>query len=410
MKTITFDGKLKEEEIQLLRDCSYTDKDILKIQYYVDKYKEHLTGFIDLVGDRAKPTKQLLFNLKHYGSLLNDTPENVISKKDVVLRRLIIDRLVKAVGPSQMKNKQIFEDRSDYGGFAANLDKEIQLPKEPVIWTPNHHFKDDVLGSYLATKRPAYILFGSVPQFYNSIDGILANLIGSYMTNRKVASSKTASVDKAVYGQSLGIDTLCFPEGVWDKLPHELLLEFWKGVYLIAQRTGGKVVPIIHYIFDPTLQVPSELNPIHTIVDDPIDIASMSEKAAMDYLREVIATWYYMMMEKYGEMSREHLMKFYENRACFYNENLTSSNFEKRPITSHEAFEIYLLDLLETVEYYDTSIETSYDYRSKEIIRPEDAFMNIANIKNVNSTNVGDVLAAKELVRTRKREDYQRRF
>ncbi len=83
---------------------------------------------------------------------------------------------------------------------------------------------------------------------------------------------------------------------------------------------------------------------------------------------------------------------------------------KKKEITSHEAWEIFLLDLVKTVEWYDSSIEFTADYRSPNYIRPEDAFYNIANIKNTNSDNVWDVLEAKKLVKTRKKEDYQRRF
>ena len=32
--------------------------------------------------------------------------------------------------------------------------------------------------------------------------------------------------------------------------------------------------------------------------DDPIDITNMSEKEALKYYRDVLATWYYIMMEK----------------------------------------------------------------------------------------------------------------
>ena len=300
-------------------------------------------------------------------------------------------------------------ETNDYTTLIDN-DSGITLPKEPVIWTPNHHFKDDVLASYLATLRQAYILFGSVPQFYNTIDGVLANLVGSLMTNRKVKSSKHASIYKAIRAYQLGADILCFPEGIWDKLPHELLLQFWPGVYQIANETGAKVVPIINYIYDPTLQLDSKLNPIHTVVDEPIDITKFSQEAGLEYLRDVMATWYYLMMEKYGQTTRESIIKFYEKRAMVYNQDITQDDFKERALTSHEAFELYLTDLLETVDWYDKEIELSYDYRPTSIVRPEAAFYNISTIKNSTPQNVWNIIEAKQLVKTRKLEDYQRRF
>ncbi len=410
-----FDGKLTEREVENLRKNGFSQKEIDVIKSYVYRYREHLTGFVDLIGDKDAPSRMFLYNIKHYGHLLEDDPKLVISKKDVLLRKLIIDKLIRTIGPSQLKNKQVFENRNYLrkepdDTSSVCKDSKIILPKEPVIWTPNHHFKDDVLASYLAAKRQSYILFGSVPQFYNTFDGVLANLVGSLMTNRKVASSKHASIAKANRAIELGSDVLCFPEGVWDKLPHDLLLQFWSGVYQIAQEKGTKVVPIVHYIFDPTLQVDSELNPIHTTVDDPIDITQFSEKAGLDYLRDVMATWYYLMMEKYGHTTREDLIKFYEKRAMQRNSDLTEEEFTNRKLTSHEAFELYLMDLLDTVDWYDKEIELSYDYRPKNIVRPEDVFSSIANIEEVNPHNVSDVAYGRQLVKTRKEEDYQRRF
>lgn len=411
-----FDGKLTEIELLNLKKNGFSEKEIQMIESYVYKYREHLTGFVDFIGDREAPSKQFLYNLKHYGYLLEDDPELVVSKKDVLLRKLIIDKLIKKIGPSQLKNKQVFENRNylklEPNNDTAPVEEDpgIILPKEPVIWTPNHHFKDDVLASYLATQRQAYILFGSVPQFYNTFDGVLANLVGSLMTNRKVSSSKHASINKAARAIDFGSDILCFPEGIWDKYCNELLLQFWSGVYQIAKEKGTKAVPIVHYIFDPTLQMDSEMNPIHTVVDDPIDIAQFSEKAGLEYLRDVMATWYYLMMEKYGETTRENIIKFYENRAMNRNPSFTEEDFKKRELTSHEAFELYLMDLLETVDWYDSEIELSYDYRPKNIARPEDVFAPIANIKNSNYENVANIMEARQLVKTRKQEDYQRRF
>ena len=91
------------------------------------------------------------------------------------------------------------------------------------------------------------------------------------------------------------------------------------------------------------------------------------------------------------------------------NKNL-EEDLEKKELTSHEAFELYLEDLLETVDWYDSEIELNYDYQPRDIIRPEDAFSAIANISNSNYNNVWNVIEAKKLVKERKLENYQRRF
>ena len=391
---------LTQDELKTLKESNVSDKEIEKLQKYLELYGEHLSSFTDLVGDSKVPSKLFYFNMKHFGYLFDDDPNRVITKKDVVIRKVLIDKLIRLLGPAFLQSKQVFENKSDLmPGY-----EEEKLPDDPVIWAPNHHFKDDVLASYLATKRQSYILFGSVPQFYNTIDGILAYLVGSLMTNRKVSSSKKASIEKAKKAYELGSDVLCFPEGIWDKYPNHLLLDFWPGIYRIANETGQKVVPIVHYIYDPTQKIDNKINKVHTVVDNAIDLTKFSEKAGLEYLRDVMATWYYLMMEKYGKTSRKELADYYNKRKENYSE------YNDKELTTNDMFEIYLKDLLSTVDWYDSEIELSYDYRPKDKVRPEDAFGAIANISNINADNIKQIQYAKEITRLRKKEDYQRRF
>ena len=90
-----FDGKLTENEIANLFKYGFNEKEINLIKNYVYKYRDHLTGFVDFIGDSEAPSKMFLYNLKHYGYLLEDDPNKVISKKDVLIRKLIIDKLIK---------------------------------------------------------------------------------------------------------------------------------------------------------------------------------------------------------------------------------------------------------------------------------------------------------------------------
>ena len=200
------------------------------------------------------------------------------------------------LGARFLKNPQIFENRNflrkpDKDPIAP--DKDILLPKEPVIWAGNHAFKDDGLATILAAKRHAYILFGSLPQFYNTFDGITAYLNGVIMINRKVAASKKSATAKAVRAVGYGADLMVFPEGVWNKTPNRLLLDLWPGIYRIACETGAKVIPVVHYMRDCTGRESN--NPIHTVIDDPIRIDDIGEQAALRYVRDVLATWFYLM-------------------------------------------------------------------------------------------------------------------
>ncbi|MGM9834520.1 MAG: hypothetical protein ACI31M_01915 [Bacilli bacterium] len=405
-----FDGNLTEKELCNLIEAGFSEKEINFIKENIYKYREHLTGFVDLIGDNPAPSKLFLHNIKHYGYLLQDDPDKVISKKSVLFRKYISGQIIKTLGPLFLASKQIFENRNELVNGSYQKDKGIIIPKEPVIWTPNHHFKDDALSTIIAEKRPSYMVFGSLPEFYNTFNGILGNLEGVLLINRKVKSSRNAlepKVDKAI---SLGADIFLCTEGVWNKTPNKYLLEIWHSVYRLAINNGVKVVPVVHYVYDPSRMIDRKINPIHTVVDDPIDFTKFSEEAGLRYYRDVMATWYHLMAEKYGKTTREQLMDYYTNRALLYNSKLRKEDFEQRNITSHEAWEVFLLDLMQTANWYDSSIEHSADYRDKNNVRAEDAFKSIANIKNTTPENVWDVIEAKKLVRTREMEDYQRRF
>ncbi len=87
---------------------------------------------------------------------------------------------------------------------------------------------------------------------------------------------------------------------------------------------------MIHYVYDPSRVIDKKINPIHTVVDDPIDFTHFSEEAALRYYRDVMATWYHLMAEKYGKATREELMEYYSKRELIYNDKLNAEDFKKK--------------------------------------------------------------------------------
>lgn len=261
------------------------------------------------------------------------------------------------------------------------------LPPEPVIWASNHGFKEDTLAAVLAAQRHAYILFGSLPQFFNTFDGITAWLNGVVMANRKVSNSKKGSIAKAVRAMNFGADLIVFPEGVWNKSPNALVIDLWPGIYRIACETGAKVVPVVHYLRDNAV---SKSNPIHTVIDDPLTIDDLSEHAALAYIRDVLATWYYLMIEAYGNSTRKEALQ--------------------GASTAAQAWEQQLIERVNTVARYDQEIELRADYRPKWKIPPQHVWQAIADVTNVTPHNVGHILYAKRLVNQLRYEEFQHRF
>lgn len=335
------------------------------------------------------------YMIKHYSYLLKDDIDVILPKSDLKKGKIIHEILIK-FGKYFLSNPQIFEDRKklleeDNETFS-NDDSvilgEVKLPDEPVIFVSNHSFKDDVLATMLAAKRRSYILFGSLPHFYNTLDGLLSAKNGVIMVNRKVSSSRKTSVDKGKYVLDNGMNLMVFPEGVWNKKPNGCMLDFWSGFYKLAKKEDGTfypIVPIIHYISNT--HKPGHDNPIHTIIDNPIYLNGMDEKEGIEFIRTRMLTWYYKLMEMYGKTTRAEILDGYEN------------------VT--EAWEDELRKRVATAARYDYEIEISADKRRKD--EPLSVWEPISELE-ITKKNAVEVTKAKQLVKELKRNDFQHRF
>ncbi len=351
-----------------------------KLRRIEEQYKDYIVNIHDLIGD-DEPSAMFYFLMNHFGYLLDPEDERDLNDNRISIRKkihVIIDK----IGPMFLSNKQIIEDKNELLGIEGQAKRRIELPNEPVIFAANHRFKDDVLATVLAAKRHGYILFGSVPQFYNTFDGLTAYLNGVIMSNRKMKESRNSSVPKSEKLLNKGTDLILFPEGVWNKTPNLLMIDFWPGIYRIAKNTGAKIVPICHYLSEND-------NKIHTVIDEPIKIDHLSEEEGLQLVRDTISSWYYLLMEKYGKLTREEVLK--------------GKSFD-------DAWEGELVKRVATADRYDREIELCADYRPKKKIREENVFDSIAKIDSITVENVQNVLDAKERVKVKRREDFQRRF
>lgn len=341
----------------------------------------------DLCGDRA-PSILFDFLCNKFSYLLKNDPNALLSKREIIFRKRV-NNIIKLIGSLFLSNPQIIENRNTLKNpDDIRPDIPITVPNEPVIWTPNHGFKDDPLATVLAIKRNAYFVFGSLPQFFNTIDGLTAWLNGVLMLNRKVSSSRKAIIGKCTNALNNGVDLIIYPEGILNKSANNLILPLWPGIYRLCKETGSKVVPVIHYLRD--LGLPGKDNCIHTVVDDPIRIDDLSEKAGLEYLRDTMATWHYLLIERYGKSTRKETLGETENTV--------------------EAWEICLKRLRNTMDYYDPEIELCADYRPNDIIQPESVWKSISEIKSLSPYNVCHVIYAIALMEQRAIEDFQRRF
>lgn len=342
------------------------------IEKIISDLGDAVTGPADFFGD-AKPSFLFRPMVKLLYPLLSCDPDKMISKTSIRIRKILHPILLRLL-PAFMKYKQVIE-------------RKIEIPQEPVIWCPTHCFEDDIAAS-IGAARHAYILFGSIPALFNRLDGVGAYVNGVVICNRKVKSSKRAATEASAHLLDMGMDLILFPEGVWNKTPDKLLLDFWPGAYRLAKETGCKIVPVIHYLADPHEKYDG--NVIHTIIADPISMEELDEQEGQELLRDTMATWYFRLMEKYGQTTREELLDGFE--------------------TADDAWESYMEMHTGCVRYYDREIELCADYRPKQIVRPEDVWQSVANIQNIHAGNASHVRYARALVEREKRRDFQRRF
>ena len=336
-------------------------------------------GKEDLYGDEAP---SILFHTltSLFGYLLEDEPEKSVSFMGTKIRKPL-NKLIRVVGPYFLTN-QVIEDRNLLQDpNSTEKDLGISLPKEPVIWAPNHRFQGDPLASLIAAQRYAYVVVGNLPQFYNTLDGVLSWLNGVVLVNRKDKNSRMASVEKSKKVLDYGTDLILFPEGTVNKTPHTLSLKLFPGIYRIAKEKNVKIVPIVQYkrSFNK-----DEVR--HIVVDDPIDVSNMNEEEALNYIRDVYAYWYYLMMDRYGQSTREEEIMGFESSLAAW-ENILGN----KPIGRN-----------------DNSIEKKADYLSRSEQERLEAYKDISNL-SLNTSNAyleGIVEEAKENLEN----NFQRRF
>ena len=358
-----------------------------KLENILRKYDSNIGSIQDLIGD-DEPSKLFFWLANKFYYLLDNDPDKALSKTSAK-NRDFVNKVVRKVGPLFLSGKQIIEDRNKLlDPQSKDIDPGIVVPDEPVIWASTHAFKDDALGAVLAIPRNAYFLFGSLPQFYNTVDGLTSWLNGVVLINRKNDDSKKASIDKCIKTLDLGKDLIIYPEGVWNKMPSLLSLELWPGIYRIAKEKNVKIVPLVHYKREMHLKDKHDY--MHTVIDDPISVEGRSEKEVLEELREKFVSWQYLMMEKYGHSTREAELGKFDNAT--------------------DAWEDKLRQRIKTAERYDLEIETTADYFSKERQEYLKTWEDIANVENITKDNVVMIEEAKKKVKELKINNFQRRF
>lgn len=274
----------------------------------------------------------------YFKYLMLNEPEKVLSKTGIVLRRWL-NPILRTVAPLTSKNKLV-------------LVKKTKLPKgRPIIFAPTHGFKDDILFSVVTIHQNAYILFGSLPQFYHTFDGITSWLNGVVMVDRTNKESRKAAKGKMIHAMHMGANLIIFPEGGWNKTENLLVQKLFPGIYDVAVETGALVVPLATVL---------EGDKVYSSMGEPFDIAVYDRAEGLAELRDKMCTLRYEIMEKYCTCTREELLQ------------------DKTP---KDYWHDYIEGLISEVQCYDRKVEDNAHFQEKGVYSAEKVFAPIRALK-----------------------------
>ena len=262
---------------------------------------------------------------------LDYEPEKVISKKGVVIRR-IISPILRFIVPFVTPNSKL------------TVVRRADLQNKPVIFAATHGFREDVEHTVVMAGRQAYMLNGSVQQVFKSFDGITAWIAGMVLVDRTDKESRSSSIYKLARVLELDSSVIIYPEGTWNKSPNELVSGLFPGIYEVARISGALVAPIATY---------RNGKKAYGILEEAFDICQYDKEEGIRILRDKMATIQYELMEKYGTGSRDEF-PYGEERDKYWQK--------------------FIDELMAEVEFYDYELELHTKYRPKGLTRPEEAF------------------------------------
>ena len=200
---------------------------------------------------------------KCFEYLLSNDPDDVISKSGILVRK-VINPIYRKVIPFSTKNELIIERKED-------------VPKnKKIIYSATHGFRDDIVLTLKTIDAPVYLLYGSLLDFYYSIDGLALWLNGTIIVDRKDKKSRAAAILKMKRALELGSNLLIYPEGVWNKEQSLIVQKLYTGIYDVAEKEEALVVPIA------TIQ---EGNKCYSIQGSAYDITNFTKDDCDDIKR-----------------------------------------------------------------------------------------------------------------------------
>lgn len=164
---------------------------------------------------------------------------------------------------------------------------------ESYIFASTHGFVDDVITNYAVVDRSAFMLVGTPDQVEHNPLWYAAWVNGMVFVDKINPQNRKDSVEKMVRVLKNGSSVIVYPEGAWNNTENLLVQPLFASPWTLAQRTGCKVVPVAMYHEHKSKDV-------YYRAGDPMDLAGMEKREALDKLRDAMASMFYEMMAAHG--------------------------------------------------------------------------------------------------------------
>ena len=264
--------------------------------------------------------------------LLDNNPSKTVSKKGLAFRRMLNPVFNKIIPLKTPDKLQI-------------LSRAKMPDNRPIIFAATHGFREDVDNSLLTLGRHAYILVGSLEQFFKTTDGILAWANGVILVDRTDKESRKASKEKMIHLLKMGGNVIMFPEGTWNLSPNQLVAGIFPGVYDTAKESGALVAPVATHRHGEM---------VYSILGNAFDITRYERSRGVKILRDKMATLKWRIMEKVLPVTRRETLPTGEEAKLYWQHQIK--------------------DLKDEVDFFEHELEEQSVYRHKDITHIEKAF------------------------------------
>lgn len=199
-------------------------------------------------------------------------------------------------------------------GRRIHVEAYPELEKDvPYIFVSTHSFVDDIITNYAIVDRSAYTLIGTPDQVEHNPLLYAAWLCGMVFVNKVDPQNRKDAVEKMVWVLENNTSVIIYGEGAWNNTENLLVQPLFASPWILAQRTGCKVVPI-------AMHQEYKQKDIWYRAGEPMDLVGMEKKKALDKLRDAMATLTYELMAdhatvlKRAELGTEPRLDYIDER------------------------------------------------------------------------------------------------